>query len=248
MKTLKMIGLLAMVGFISVSNYANAQTPDMSSDKMKMKDDKVKMKMKDDKMKMKMDMMEMKSWPMASQMAVKDMMTKYGKPDEATPTMMAWNNKGPWAKTVVFKQEYQHNFPMPHTDLLQQWVGLKVPTDKLNDLAKLRPSVFARAESETSILTNQTVVPLCVPLNNGTLAMFLSRSTWITLVMVSLLRSSMPDNGGTPVRCSFGCEKELSSSLLLLSFLQEGKNNIKIKTNNNKMLLLTCEDKATEAL
>ncbi len=51
MKTLKMIGLLAMVGFISVSNYANAQTPDKSSDKMK--DDKVKMKMKDDKVKMK---------------------------------------------------------------------------------------------------------------------------------------------------------------------------------------------------
>jgi len=125
MKTLKMIGLLAMVGFISVSNYANAQTADMSSDKMKMKDDKVKMKMKDDKVKMKMDMMEMKSWPMASQMAVKDMVTKYGKPDEATPTMMVWNNKGPWAKTVVFKEEYQHNFPMPHTDLLQQWVGLR---------------------------------------------------------------------------------------------------------------------------
>ena len=141
MKTLKMIGLLAMVGFISVSNYANAQTADMSSDKMKMKDDKVKMKMKDDKVKMKMDMMEMKSWPMASQMAVKDMVTKYGKPDEATPTMMVWNNKGPWAKTVVFKEEYQHNFPMPHTDLLQQWVGLKVPTDKLNDLAKYDGSV-----------------------------------------------------------------------------------------------------------
>ena len=141
------IAIIAVPSIMCFSNNIIAQD-DMSSDKMKMKDDKmkmkddkVKMKMKDDKVKMKMDMMEMKSWPMASQMAVKDMMTKYGKPDEATPTMMAWNNKGPWAKTVVFKQEYQHNFPMPHTDLLQQWVGLKVPTDKLNDLAKYDGSV-----------------------------------------------------------------------------------------------------------
>ena len=134
------IAIIAVPSIMCFSNNVTAQE-DMSSDKMKMKDDKVKMKMKDDKVKMKMDMMEMKSWPMASQMAVKDMMTKYGKPDEATPTMMAWNNKGPWAKTVVFKQEYQHNFPMPHTDLLQQWVGLKVPTDKLNDLAKYDGSV-----------------------------------------------------------------------------------------------------------
>jgi len=134
------IAIIAVPAIMCFSNNVTAQE-DMSSDKMKMKDDKVKMKMKDDKVKMKMDMMEMKSWPMASQMAVKDMMTKYGKADEATPTMMVWNNKGPWAKTVVFKQEYQHNFPMPHTDLLQQWVGLKVPTDKLNDLAKYDGSV-----------------------------------------------------------------------------------------------------------
>ncbi len=132
------ITMIVVTGILCFTNTVNAQDG-MTSDKMK--NSSVKMKMKDDKMKMKMDMMEMKSWPMASQMAIKDMMTKYGKADEVTPTMMVWNNKGPWAKTVVFKQEYQHNFPMPHTDLLQQWVSLKVPTDKLNDLAKYDGSV-----------------------------------------------------------------------------------------------------------
>ncbi len=97
--------------------------------------------MKEEGTKMKMDMSEMKSWPMASQMAAKDMMDKYGKPDEMTPTMLVWNNKGPWVKTVVFNKEYQHNFPMPHTDLLQQWVGMKVPTDKLDELAMYDGSV-----------------------------------------------------------------------------------------------------------
>ena len=109
---------------------------------MKKKEDKMKMensKMKDSKMKMGMD--DLKSWPMASQMAAKDMMDKYGKPDEMTPTMIVWNSKGPWAKTVVFSKEYPHNFPMPHTDLLQQWVSLKVPTDKLDELAMYDGSV-----------------------------------------------------------------------------------------------------------
>ena len=99
------------------------------------------MKMKKSDSKMKMNMAELKSWPMASQMAAKDMMDKYGKPDEISPTMVTWINKGPWAKTVVFKKEYQHNFPMPHTDLLQQWVSLKVPTDKLDELAMYDGSV-----------------------------------------------------------------------------------------------------------
>jgi hypothetical protein len=106
------------------------------------KDDMKKdMKMKKDGSKMKMSTDDMKNWPMASQMAAKTMIDKYGKPDEMTPTMLVWNNKGTWAKTVVFNKEYQHNFPMPHTDLLQQWVGLKVPADKLDELAMYDGSV-----------------------------------------------------------------------------------------------------------
>jgi hypothetical protein len=99
------------------------------------------MKMKQGDSKMKMNMSDLKMWPMASQMAAKDMMNKYGKPDEMTPTMLVWNNNGPWAKTVVFKMEYPHNFPMPHTDLLQQWISHKVPTNKLDELAKYDGSV-----------------------------------------------------------------------------------------------------------
>jgi hypothetical protein len=99
------------------------------------------MKMKSGDSKMKMNMADLKAWPMASQMAAKDMMDQYGKPDEMTPTMLVWNAKGPWAKTVVFKKEYPHNFPMAHTDLLQQWISFKVPTDKLDELAMYDGSV-----------------------------------------------------------------------------------------------------------
>jgi hypothetical protein len=74
------------------------------------------------------------AWPKASQDAAKEIMSKYGNPDEATPTMLVWYKNGPWAKTVIFSQEVPHDFPKPHTDVMQQWVGLKVPEGKVDNL------------------------------------------------------------------------------------------------------------------
>jgi hypothetical protein len=136
-KALSLSLIIASAMFFN-STQTIAQEMDMKKDEMKKKGD-MKNKMGDSKMKMSMD--ELKTWPEAAQMAAKDMMDKYGKPDEISPTMLAWMNKGPWAKTVVFKKEYQHDFPMPHTDLLQQWVSFKVPTDKLDELAMYDGSV-----------------------------------------------------------------------------------------------------------
>ncbi len=66
--------IIAGLGLMCSLNHAEAQE-NMNMDKMKSSD---KMKMKDDKMKMKMDMSEMKSWPMSSQMALKEQMSLYG--------------------------------------------------------------------------------------------------------------------------------------------------------------------------
>jgi hypothetical protein len=86
---------------------------------------------------MRMNMSDLKSWPMAS----KKQMGKYGKPDDMTSTLLVWHNSGPWVKTVLFKMEQPHKFPMPHTDVLQQWVSYKVPTDMLDELAMYDRSV-----------------------------------------------------------------------------------------------------------
>lgn len=52
----------------------------------------------------------MNSWLMLSQMAVKEMMDKYGRPDEATSTMLTWNVNGVWKRTTVSKEESTYNF------------------------------------------------------------------------------------------------------------------------------------------
>ncbi len=107
-----------------------------------MKNEKGKdMKIEEDGSKMKMSMDEMKSWPMASQMAVKEQMDLYGKPAEMTPTTVVWHNNGPWKKTIISKMENKHDFPKTHMDCMEQCVSYKVPIDKYDDLAQFDGSV-----------------------------------------------------------------------------------------------------------
>lgn len=94
---------------------------------------------------------EMKGWSEASKMAVIEITSKYGEPDEKTSDMMQWNNTGQWKRTVIYAKEYQHDFPMPHTDVLQQWIDYEVPSDKFDDLALYDGSVVCnRTNGEIS--------------------------------------------------------------------------------------------------
>jgi len=68
-------------------------------------------------------------------------MEKYGQPTGVTPNMLVWENSGPWKRTVVYRQEVPHNFPMPHTDLLEQFIDYSVPADKFDELAAYDGSV-----------------------------------------------------------------------------------------------------------
>ncbi len=125
------------------------------------------MKMKKDKAKMKMEMSDLKSWPMASQMAIKEQMELYGKPDEMTATMFVWYNNGPWKKTMITKMESKHDFPKTHMDCMKQSVSLKVPLDKYDDLASFDGSV-------TVDRTQGTIAARCDKEENNFLALNLA--------------------------------------------------------------------------
>lgn len=83
------------------------------------------------------------SWPEASRMAAMDIMRKYGPPQGVTPTMLSWDRNGPWAWTRIFREPVQHNFPMPHPDVLEQAIHYNVPVDRFDDLAQFDGSVMA---------------------------------------------------------------------------------------------------------
>ena len=93
----------------------------------------------------------MAAWPMASKEAVMFMTKKYGMPAAMTPDMAVWGKTGPWKRTVVYAKEYAHEFPMHHTDVMQQWVDYKAPADMYDELAMYDGSVvLERTSGEAS--------------------------------------------------------------------------------------------------
>lgn len=91
------------------------------------------------------------SWPQSSKMAVETLTSKYGLPTSMTDEMVVWNNTAPFKRSVVYKEEISHSFPMEHKDVLQQFVDYKVPEDKIDDLAKFDGSIIVdRTKGELS--------------------------------------------------------------------------------------------------
>ncbi len=91
------------------------------------------------------------SWPQASQMAAHMAMEKYGPPAETTASMLIWNKSGQWKRTVVYNYEVSHDFPMHHTDVMQQFIDYRVSPDMVEALAKFDGSVVVnRTNGEIS--------------------------------------------------------------------------------------------------
>lgn len=83
------------------------------------------------------------SWPGASRQAALEMIEKYGKPDEITGTHLVWFDNGPWAKSVVYREPVDHDFPMPHKDVLAQTIDYYVPIAMHDELADYDGSLVA---------------------------------------------------------------------------------------------------------
>ncbi|MEO6528352.1 MAG: hypothetical protein ABIP93_17155 [Gemmatimonadaceae bacterium] len=89
----------------------------------------------------------MAGWPMASKDAAAFMMKKYGAPAATTPEMLIWGKTGPWKRTVIYRHEFAHEFPMHHTDVMQQWVDYKAPAEMYDELAMYDGSVVLERTS-----------------------------------------------------------------------------------------------------
>jgi hypothetical protein len=91
-------------------------------------------------------------WPKVSIAVASDLITKYGLPQESNDRELTWHDNGPWKRTVLHREEIQHNFPLPHKDVLAQTVNYRVPTDKVGDLLKYDGSlVIDRTRGELTV-------------------------------------------------------------------------------------------------
>lgn len=93
----------------------------------------------------------LRGWSDDSRIAVLHMLDTYGEPDEMSSEMMLWNNTGQWKRTVVYAQGISHDFPIWHTDVIQQWINYDVPAEKLTELSHFNGSVVSnRTNGEIS--------------------------------------------------------------------------------------------------
>jgi len=99
----------------------------------------------------KMDKMQMEKmmsgWPAASKEAAMFMTGKYGPPEAMSKNMMVWGKTGPWKRTIVYAQEFPHEFPAHHTDVMQQFIDYKAPAAMYDDLAMYDGSVVLERTS-----------------------------------------------------------------------------------------------------
>ena len=69
------------------------------------------------------------TWPEASKSAITSLTAKYGLPSAVTDDMVVWTSSAPFKRSVVFKEEVKHMFPIQHSDVLMQTVDYRVPLD-----------------------------------------------------------------------------------------------------------------------
>lgn len=91
------------------------------------------------------------NWPQASRAAALKIMEYYGAPNEITPSRLFWYNNGPWKRTIAYREEVPHDFPVPHTDVLEQTINYHVPAEKVGDIGLFDGSlIVARTKGEVT--------------------------------------------------------------------------------------------------
>lgn len=90
-------------------------------------------------------------WPAMAKKSVKQTIDKYGAPNEATLSHLIWFNNGPWKRTIVHCHEIPHDFPQPHTDVIENVINYEVPVEKLTELGYYDGSLYVdRTRGEAS--------------------------------------------------------------------------------------------------
>src|SRR6185436_1970003 len=82
------------------------------------------------------------AWPPLSQAAATAFDGQYGEPDEVTPWMLAWRDRGPWRRVVVYREGAERDEPYPHHVLIEHAVDYAVPASKATSLLKFCGSLI----------------------------------------------------------------------------------------------------------
>lgn len=83
------------------------------------------------------------SWPETSKSTASTIAEKYGAPDLVSAGVLVWNHPGPYEWIKVHGTEVEHNFPIPHNDVLDVAIAYRVPVSMYTALAEFDGSATA---------------------------------------------------------------------------------------------------------
>ena len=90
-------------------------------------------------------------WPEVAREAAKTVASKYGLPDESCDSFLIWHEREPWKRMVLWRDEVEHRFPIPHKDVFEQVINYRVPPERAGDLVRFDGSVVVeRTRGELS--------------------------------------------------------------------------------------------------
>src|SRR3954464_6298426 len=139
-----------------------------------------------------------KDWPNPQKNIAKQMIEKYGLPNEATTTKLFWYGNCPWKRTELSSDSVVHNWPTIHTDFLTQVIDYRVPPEMFHMIAQFdgsilldrtRGEVSARCDSESANVLGMNMVHEIV---NGTLSVEKARQTAVESTVAYNLGRSAP--------------------------------------------------------
>jgi hypothetical protein len=91
------------------------------------------------------------TWPDSAKSATNGLIEKYGLPSTVSDDMIVWNNTAPFKRSIVYREEVNHQFPIQHADVLEQTIDYRVPKGKIEELARLDGSLLVdRTKGELS--------------------------------------------------------------------------------------------------
>lgn len=111
------------------------------------------------------------TWPSAPKNVARQMIDKYGSPNEATPTRLFWDRAAPWKRIEISADPVVHNWPAPHEDFLTQVIDYRVPPELVHLVAmfdgsilvdRTRGEVAARCDSEAANVLGLNMVDALV--------------------------------------------------------------------------------------
>ncbi len=131
-------------------------------------------------------------WPKASAHVAKNIVNKYGAPDGITNTHLIWHNTGGWNVTIVRRELINHDFPLPHKDVLYQNINYDVPVNMYDDLARFDGSLIIEQTRGTMaarcdrIKANYIAVNLAHLIIQGKLSVEEARQKYGELIVMAL--------------------------------------------------------------